>query len=143
VEDRGDKKNSHIECRLRICRKSVLTHPLNPKETTLAPSKPKTVDPDAQAKKAQREADGKKAMAEYEAEAAATRAKTEKLRALRLARDAALGGAAAAKPSGARTAGTKSIGTKSAGKRSAKSSKPKSVSLSDYQKALDGSGRNR
>jgi membrane protein involved in colicin uptake len=33
--------------------------------------------------------DGKKAMAEYEASAAATRAKTEKLRALRLARDAA------------------------------------------------------
>jgi hypothetical protein len=33
--------------------------------------------------------DGKKAMAEYEANAAATRAKTEKLRALRLARDAA------------------------------------------------------
>jgi hypothetical protein len=33
--------------------------------------------------------DGKKAMAEYEASAAATRVKTEKLRALRLARDAA------------------------------------------------------
>jgi hypothetical protein len=33
--------------------------------------------------------DGKKAMAEYEANAAAVRAKTEKLRALRLARDAA------------------------------------------------------
>src|SRR5882757_4368928 len=33
--------------------------------------------------------DGKKAMAEYEASAAATRAKTEKLRALRLARDLA------------------------------------------------------
>ena len=32
--------------------------------------------------------DGKKAMQEYEAEAAATRAKTERLRALRLARDA-------------------------------------------------------
>jgi DNA-binding protein H-NS len=40
--------------------------------------------------------DGKKAMAEYEASAAATRAKTEKLRALRLARDAA--DAAAPKP---------------------------------------------
>ena len=33
--------------------------------------------------------DGKKAMAEYEANAAATRAKTEKLRALRLAKEAA------------------------------------------------------
>ena len=40
--------------------------------------------------------DGKKAMAEYEASVAATRAKTEKLRALRLARDAAE--AAAPKP---------------------------------------------
>ena len=33
--------------------------------------------------------DGKKAMAEYEASAAATRAKTEKLKALRLAKEAA------------------------------------------------------
>jgi hypothetical protein len=40
--------------------------------------------------------DGKKAMAEYEASAAATRAKTEKLRALRLAKEAAE--AAAPKP---------------------------------------------
>ena len=61
--------------------------------------------------------DGKKAMAEYEASAAATRAKTEKLRALRLAREAAE--LAAPKPpakikakAGAKT-GTKS-GTKSA-----------------------------
>jgi hypothetical protein len=40
--------------------------------------------------KARRAADGKSAMAEYQAEAAAMRAKTERLRALRLARDAAL-----------------------------------------------------
>lgn len=40
--------------------------------------------------------DGKKAMAEYEASAAATRAKTEKLKALRLAKEAAE--AAAPKP---------------------------------------------
>jgi hypothetical protein len=40
--------------------------------------------------KAQRAQDGKIAMQEYEAEAAAVRAKTERLRALRLARDAAL-----------------------------------------------------
>jgi hypothetical protein len=39
--------------------------------------------------KAQRAADGKSAMAEYQAEAAAMRAKTERLRALRLAREAA------------------------------------------------------
>jgi hypothetical protein len=42
--------------------------------------------------------DGKKAMAEYEANAAAVRAKTEKLRALRLAKEAAeLSAAPAAK----------------------------------------------
>ena len=41
-----------------------------------------------QFKKLQRAEDGKKAMAEYEAEAAATRAKTARLRALRMARDA-------------------------------------------------------
>jgi hypothetical protein len=44
----------------------------------------------AEFKKAQRAQDGKQAMLDYEAEAAATRAKTERLRALRLARDAAL-----------------------------------------------------
>lgn len=38
--------------------------------------------------RARQAADGKKAMAEYEANAAAVRAKTEKLRALRLAREA-------------------------------------------------------
>jgi hypothetical protein len=46
-------------------------------------------DADAQFAKAQRAEDGRKAMTEYESEAAATRAKTERLRALRLARDAA------------------------------------------------------
>jgi hypothetical protein len=44
---------------------------------------------DTELSKAERAADGKNAMAEYEAQAAATRAKTERLRALRLARDAA------------------------------------------------------
>ncbi len=43
--------------------------------------------------KLQREQDGKKAMAEYEAAGIATRAKTEKLKALRLARDAELAAA--------------------------------------------------
>jgi hypothetical protein len=37
--------------------------------------------------KAERQADGRKAMADYEAAAAAVRAKTERLRELRLARD--------------------------------------------------------
>ena len=43
----------------------------------------------AQVKNAQRAAEGRKAMADYEAEAAAVRAKTERLRALRLAKEAA------------------------------------------------------
>ena len=44
----------------------------------------------AQFAKLQRAVDGKKAMSDYEAEAAAVRAKTERLRAARLARDAAV-----------------------------------------------------
>ena len=43
----------------------------------------------AEARKSQQAEDGKKAMLDYEAEAAALRARTEKLRALRLAREAA------------------------------------------------------
>jgi hypothetical protein len=72
--------------------------------------------------------DGKKAMAEYEANAAATRAKTEKLRALRLARDAAE--AAAPKP---------------AAKAKAKATKKKKVPVGTLSGWLDGqaeSGRN-
>ena len=45
-------------------------------------------DAQKQFAKLQRAEDGKKAMAEYEADAAAMRAKTARLRALRLARDA-------------------------------------------------------
>lgn len=43
---------------------------------------------DAQFRKMQRAEDGKKAMSEYEASAAAIRTKTARLKALRLARDA-------------------------------------------------------
>ena len=53
---------------------------------------------EAQFRKAQRAEDGKKAMSEYEAAAAATRARTAKLRELRLARDAAEHAAALAVP---------------------------------------------
>lgn len=49
------------------------------------------------ADKQQQAQDAKKAMMEYEADAAALRAKTERLRALRLARDAALPSAATTK----------------------------------------------
>jgi hypothetical protein len=44
---------------------------------------------EAQFRKAQQAKDGRAAMAEYEARAAAVRANTQRLRALRLARDAA------------------------------------------------------
>jgi len=53
---------------------------------------------DAQLKKMQRAEDGRKAMIEYEAERAAVRAKTERLRVLRLAREAELEAAAEAAP---------------------------------------------
>lgn len=58
----------------------------------------------AQFAKAQRLDDAKQAMAEYEAAAAAIRAKTERLRALRLARDAASPPAPAKKRKAAATA---------------------------------------
>ena len=64
---------------------------------------------DAQFRKIQRAEDGKKAMAEYEAGATATRIKTEKLKQLRLARDAAeLAAAPALKPAKKRTKKAKS-----------------------------------
>jgi hypothetical protein len=73
----------------------------------------------ADARKLQQAQDGKKAMLDYEAEAAATRAKTEKLRALRLAREAAMPAAPVK---------TK----KSAATKSAKASKAKPRPLSDW-----------
>ena len=76
--------------------------------------------------------DGKKAMAEYEASAAATRVKTEKLRALRLAKEAAE--AAAPKPVKAKA---------KAGAKSAKSKKKAPEGkLSDWLDDQAGSGRN-
>jgi hypothetical protein len=73
----------------------------------------------ADARKLQQAEDGKKAMLDYEAQAAATRAKTEKLRALRLARDAAMPPA----PAKTRT---------SAGKKTAKAEKAKPRPLADW-----------
>jgi hypothetical protein len=86
-----------------------------------------------QFKKVQRAEDGKKAMSEYESEAAATRAKTERLRALRLARDAA---EKAASPSE-----TTTKGAVSPKKRSAKAKKGPSGTLSDWLKNQQASGR--
>lgn len=57
-------------------------------------------DAGAQFAKLQRAQDAKKAMSDYETEAAAVRAKTERLRALRLARDAAQPAPAAPKRKG-------------------------------------------
>jgi len=76
--------------------------------------------------------DGKKAMAEYEASAAATRVKTEKLRALRLAKEAAE--AAAPKPVKVKA---------KAGAKSAKSKKKvPEGKLSDWLDDQAESGRN-
>lgn len=85
----------------------------------------KTATADAQFKKAQREQDGKKAMIEYEAAGAAMRAKTAKLKALRLARDAEL----------AATEGSDlPVKTRKA--------KPRAPTISDFRRDQQGS-RNR
>ncbi len=74
--------------------------------------------------------DGKKAMAEYEASAAATRIKTEKLRALRLAKEAAeLAAAPVAK-------------AKTKAKSAPKKKKAPVGKLSDWLDGQAGSGRN-
>jgi hypothetical protein len=83
----------------------------------------------AQFRKAQQAADGKKAMAEYEAEAAALRSRTAKLRELRLARDAA---AASAAPAAAPP-------VKKAAKKKAKGP---SGSLASWLKDREDSGHN-
>ncbi len=62
--------------------------------------KSKKYDGNAQFAKMQRADDAKKAASEYESNAAALRAKTERLKALRLARDAAAPPPAPAAPKG-------------------------------------------
>jgi len=78
----------------------------------------------AEVRKLQQAEDGKKAMLDYEAAAAALRAKTERLKALRLARDAA------APP----PAKSKTSATKKSGKTSKAKSRPLSEWLSDQRK---------
>jgi hypothetical protein len=80
----------------------------------------------AEARKLQQAEDGKKAMLDYEAEAAAVRAKTERLRALRLARDAAMPPA----PAKGRGASTK----KSVKEPKAKAARPLSDWLEEQRK---------
>jgi hypothetical protein len=86
--------------------------------------------------KLQKAEDGKKAMSEYEAEAAAIRAKTERLRALRLARDATLEAA----PASAKSPGAKAPRAK---KQSAKRKNETNANLSDWLNAQEASGRRR
>ena len=88
--------------------------------------KSRTDAANAQFKKAQRDQDAQKAMSEYDAEGVAVRAKTERLKALRLARDAA-----APKPDPA----AKKTKTAKTAKTAKTKSKAKSAKLSDW---LDG-----
>ena len=80
--------------------------------------------------KVQRAHDAKKAMADYEAEAVAVRAKTARLKALRLARDAELATAATVAPK-----------TRSAKTRPAKSKKAASSTLSGWLESEAKAGR--
>jgi hypothetical protein len=80
-----------------------------------------------QFKKLQRAEDGKKAMSEYESEGIALRKKTERLKALRLAKEATDQAAAAALP---------------AKKKPARKTKAKAAPLSDWLKDREGGGRN-
>jgi hypothetical protein len=96
-------------------------------ELTVA-DKSKKDDAQAQILKVQRAEDGKKAMSEYEAEGAAVRAKTERLRALRLARDAAAEQAAPPKKAAAK-------------KKAGKPAKGKSAKLAEWLKDQQKDGR--
>ena len=78
-------------------------------------------------KKLLRDQDGKNAMSEYEAQTAAVRAKTTRLRALRLARHAAEG---------------KAPVEEAAPKKKAGKSTRQSGNLSDWLKDREGSGHN-
>jgi hypothetical protein len=85
---------------------------------------------DAQFQKLQRADEGKKAMSEYEAAGAAARANMERLRALRLARDAA----------GQQDAESVTAAAKK--KKPAKGKKAKGTPLSDWLKGQKEDGRN-
>ena len=87
-------------------------------------------DAQKQFSKLQRAEDGKRAMAEYEAEAAAMRAKTAQLRALRLARDAEIAAAAPQAAPAKKKRATKGGASDTAGKGN----------LSDWLKEREGSG---
>lgn len=83
---------------------------------------------------AQRAADGRQAMADYEAQAAALRAKTERLRAMRLAREAAEPPAPAKRTASKSAGGTRASAGKSGGKKGKRSAASLSQWLSDQEK---------
>ena len=86
---------------------------------------PKTMQANAKFKKIQREQEAKRNLSDYETSEAAIQAKTARLKAERLARDAAL--AATAPPPPVK-------------KKAAKKAKSKSGSLSDWLKDRESSG---
>ncbi len=90
---------------------------------------PKMIQANAKFKKLQREEEAKKNLSEYEASEAAIRAKTARLKAARLARDAEL---QAAPP----------VPVVPAKKKAAKKSKADIGKLSDWLKDQQSSGRN-
>jgi predicted lipoprotein with Yx(FWY)xxD motif len=87
----------------------------------------------SQFKKVQRAEEGKKAMSEYESERLAVQAKTVRLKALRLARDAELAAAAPAKPTVVKATKAKT----------GKSTKASGATLSDWLEDQESSGRER
>jgi hypothetical protein len=91
--------------------------------------KPKADAANAESAKAQRAADARQAMSDYEAEQAAVAAKTARLRAERLARDAALPPKEPAKKT-----------KPAAGKKAGKKNEPK-ASLADWLDAQSKDGR--
>jgi len=84
----------------------------------------------AQFARLQKGSDGKSAVANYEAEAAAMRAKTERLRALRLARDAELAASRPAAPAAPKRGAKKAAARKPAG------------TLADWIKTREDGGHN-
>ena len=88
----------------------------------------KKVESHAQFKKLQRAEDGKKAMSEYESQGAALRANAERLKALRLARDATEQAAA----------NTGFVYEE----KPARKKKAAAAPLSEWLKAREGGGRN-
>ena len=92
---------------------------------------PKKLRADTEFRKLQRAEDGKKAMSEYEAQAVAEKAKTERLRAARLAREAEQNAAAPTVTTSVRST-----------KKGGKASKQSAAKLSDWLKDQQDSGRN-